>query len=117
YALCHGPKRSGRSRHCAPVFMTQSAASSMRRAGRPGRPLAEAGSKRWAMRAHWASVRACRLGGIGAVSDRAEATPHFPDTAWPPFVTALVQSARDSGLVYVSAAATVPTCGPPHRGL
>ncbi len=60
YTVCQLPKRSGRSRHGAPVFASQCSALRICRWSRLGRPLqgligGSSGSKR----AHWSSVSSC----------------------------------------------------------
>ena len=62
YTVCHGPKRSGRSRQGAPVFKIQKMPFHMHRGGRGGRPVraVRLGSSD-SINVHCSSVSSCRF--------------------------------------------------------
>jgi hypothetical protein len=61
YTVCHGPYRSGRSRHGAPVANRHSIALTRVRWSLAGRPVVgRCGGSNGSSFAHWASVSSCR---------------------------------------------------------
>src|SRR3954454_179232 len=69
YTVCHGPYRSGRSRHGAPVASFQRMPSMIRRSSRRGLPAFRGGSN-GPSRAHSVSLNSCR-----------PRIPHLPEHA------------------------------------
>lgn len=61
YTVCHGPYRSGKSRHGAPVVRCQRMALTTVRWSLAGRPVAgRCGGSNGRNRSHWASLSSCR---------------------------------------------------------
>jgi hypothetical protein len=71
YTVCHGPKRSGRSRHGAPVRNTHINPFSITRTSRAGRPVrAVRRDKSGSTNAHCSSVSSCRFMPADLLSSR-----------------------------------------------